>query len=242
MRGLCISRLDFLLVLLLSFPAYSNPQAESGHLVFVQTFFDLGSATEGDILKHTFKFKNAGPGTVRIINTETSCGCTTLNGIIREYAPGEEAVIEVVVDTRDKKGIVVKTITLLLENNDRSKIELSLAMKLDPPPHPRIGNMRNINQEAECKTCHLQSGEGQRGVFLFHRVCSQCHGKKGTGGFGRALNDAAWQKMDNEHIRQIIRHGMPGSGMPSFVEGVTPPLSHEQVESLVTYIRGLVQK
>lgn len=242
MRGLCISRLGWLLPVLLAFPAHSATTAESGRLVFTHTFHDLGNATEGDILKHKFHFKNEGPGPVRIVSTETSCGCTTLNGVVREYAAGEEAVIEAVVDTRDKKGIVVKTITLLLENNDSSKIELSLAMKLDPPPHPRIGNKRNINREAACKTCHLQSGEGQSGVFLFHRVCSQCHGKKGMGGFGRALNDAAWQNVDDQYIRHMIHYGMPDKGMPSFVEGVSPPLSHEQVESLVTYIRGLAQK
>lgn len=241
MRDFCISRLGLILAALLSFPAYSATHAATGHLAFTQTFFDFGSATEGDILKHTFKFKNAGPGPVRIVGTETSCGCTTLNGVVREYAPGEESAIEAVVDTRDKKGIVVKTITLHLENGDANKIELSLAMQLNPPPHPRIGNRRNINKEAECNTCHLQSGEGQSGVFLFHRVCSQCHGKKGAGGFGRALNDAAWQKVDDGYIRHMIHNGMPEKGMPSFVQGVSPPLSDEQVESLVTYIRSLAK-
>jgi len=31
-------------------------------------------------------------------------------------------------------------------------------------------------------------------------------------------------------------------GMPYFVSGVTPPLSEEQVDSLVQYIRSLVQR
>lgn len=224
-------------------PVVASSVAQShGHIVFEHSFFDFGTVTEGDIVKHIFKLKNDGAGKVKILKTETSCGCTTAKGAIREYAPGESGEMEVVVDTRDKKGIIVKTVTVTLENNDVEKIELSLAMKLEPPPHPKIGNQRNINAEASCKRCHLESGEGESGVFLFHRVCSQCHGKKGVGGFGRALNDAAWQKTVNDaQIKKVMRGGLPDKGMPSFVEGVTPPLTDAQIDSLVEYIRSLVQ-
>ncbi|HLP97295.1 MAG TPA: DUF1573 domain-containing protein [Sideroxyarcus sp.] len=225
-------------------PIASNvaPSAQRGHIVFEESFFDFGTITEGDIVKHTFRLKNAGAGTARIVKTETSCGCTTASGALKAYAPGEAGEMEVVVDTKGKKGIVVKTVTVTLENNEVATAELSLTMKLNPPPHPKIGNIRNINTEAGCKTCHLESGEGQSGVFLYHRVCSQCHGKKGVGGFGRALNDAGLDKLDDTRLIQVIREGWPDKGMPSFVDGVTPPLSEEQVGSLVQYIRGLVQR
>ncbi len=212
-----------------------------GHVVFEHVFFDFGTVTEGDIVKHTFKFKNDGLGKVKIVKTETSCGCTTASGALKEYGAGEAGEMEVVVDTKGKKGIIVKTVTLSMENNDAEKAEISLAMKLEPPPHPPLGDLRNINAEAACKSCHLESGEGQSGIFLFHRVCSQCHGKKGVGGFGRALNDAKWQKVDDTRIRLVIEGGMPDKGMPSFVNGVTPPLTEEQVDSLIQYIRSLVR-
>ena len=214
---------------------------ERGHLVFEHGFFDFGKVTEGDIVRHTFKFQNQGAGKVKIVNTETSCGCTTASAALKEYAPNESGEMEVVVDTKGKKGIVVKTVTLTLENNEADKTELSLAMKLEPPPHPKIEKVRNINAETACKSCHLESAEGQSGIFLFHRVCSQCHGKKGAGGFGRALNDAEWQKVDDAHIKKVIRGGLPDKGMPSFVEGVTPPLTEDQVDSVVQYIRSLVK-
>ena len=212
-----------------------------GHVVFEHVFFDFGTVTEGDIVKHTFKFKNDGLGKVKIVKTETSCGCTTASGALKEYGAGEAGEMEVVVDTKGKKGIIVKTVTLSMENNDAEKAEISLAMKLEPPPHPPLGDLRNINAEAACKSCHLESGEGQSGIFLFHRVCSQCHGKKGVGGFGRALNDAKWQKVDDTRIRLVIEGGMPDKGMPSFVNGVTPPLTEEQVDSLIQYVRSLVR-
>jgi hypothetical protein len=219
----------------------STNEQVRGHVVFEHSFFDFGTVTEGDIVKHTFRFKNDGLGKVKIGNTETSCGCTTASAALKEYESGEAGEMEVVVDTKGKKGIIVKTVTLTIENNDVEKVEISLAMKLEPPPHPMILNVRNINLEAACKGCHLESGEGQSGIFLFHRVCSQCHGKKGVGGFGLALNDAKWQKVDDAHIKKVIKAGVADKFMPSFVDGVTPPLTEEQVDSLVQYIRSLVQ-
>lgn len=215
-------------------------QQAHGHLAFEHSFFDFGTVTEGDIIRHTFKFKNVGAGKVNIVKTETSCGCTTANGALKEYAPGESGEMEVVIDTKGKKGIIVKTVTLTLENSEAATLDLSLTMKLEPPPHPRIEKMRNINADAACKGCHLESGEGQSGVFLFHRVCSQCHGKKGVGGFSRALNDAKWQKVSDDFINKTIHGGIPDKGMPAFVDGVTPPLTEEQVGSLIKYIRTLV--
>jgi|GEM_PF-887847 hypothetical protein len=222
--------------------AISGVEQVQGHLVFEYGFFDFGAVTEGEIVRHTFKFKNAGAGNAKIVNTETSCGCTTASGALKEYAPGESGEMEVVVDTKGKKGIVVKTVTLTTENNEVEKVEISLAMKLQPPPHPMIGKLRNINAEAACKSCHLESGEGESGIFLFHRVCSECHGKKGVGGFGRALNDPVWQKVDDAGIRNVIRGGIPEKGMPSFVAGVSPALTEVQIDSLIQYIRSLIQR
>lgn len=211
----------------------------SGKLVFEEKFFDFGTVTEGDIVKHTFKLMNMGKGPARIVKTDASCGCTTLSGIIREYAPGEQGEMEVAIDTKGKKGIVVKTVTVTMTNNEVPTIEIAMPMKLEPPPHPRMEKMRNINAEAGCKTCHLESGVGETGVFLYHRVCAQCHGKKGVGGFGTALNNIKTKKLKNSHIRKVIREGLPENGMPAFTAGVTPPLSDAQVESLIQYIRKL---
>lgn len=217
--------------------------SQRGHMIFAESFFDFGTVVEGDIVKHTFRFRNDGAGKVRIVKTETSCGCTTATGALKEYAPGEQGEMEVVVDTKGKKGIIVKTVTVMMENNEAATAELSLTMKLEPPPHPKMEKVRNLNAEAACKTCHLENGQGQSGVFLYHRVCSQCHGKKGVGGFARALNDAEWQqRVDDAYIRKVIQGGLPEQGMPSFVDEVTPPLTEEQVGSLIKYIRGLVQQ
>jgi len=223
-------------------PALPVADQGPGRIVFEEKFFDFGSVTEGDIIKHKFKFRNEGSGTAKIVKTEASCGCTTLSGVLKDYAPGESGEMDVEIDTKGKKGIIVKTVTVSMVNNDVPSTEIALPMKLEPPPHPKMERMRNINAEANCKSCHLESGVGETGIFLYHRVCAQCHGKKGIGGFARALNDAKWQKVNDAYINKVIHGGLPDKGMPSFVEGVTPPLTEDQVGSLVKYIRTIVKR
>lgn len=212
-----------------------------GNIVFEELFFDFGTVTEGDIVTHTFVLKNEGVKKVKILKIETSCGCTTASGVLKNYAPNESGEVQVSIDTKGKKGIVVKTLKLIMDGNVKPIIEISLAMKLVPPPHPKVENIRNINTVDSCKSCHLESGVGQLGTFLYHRVCTQCHGKKGNGGSARALNDAAWQQVNDDYIRQVIHFGRIESGMPSYVEGVSPALTNEQMDSLIQYIRSLVR-
>lgn len=212
-----------------------------GNIVFEESFFDFGTVTEGDVVTHTFALKNDGVKKVKISKIETSCGCTTASGVLKSYAPHETGEMKVSVDTKGKKGIVVKTLKLTMEGNIKPSIELSLTMNLIPPPHPKVENVRNINTEASCKGCHLESGVGQFGTFLYHRVCAQCHGKKGTGGSSRALNDAEWQQVNDDYIRQVIHYGLTENGMPSYVDGVSPALTDEQMDSLIQYIRSLVR-
>ena len=221
----------------------SAPVPGTGHLAFEESFYDFGNVTEGDIVKHTFRFHNDGAETVRIAKTETSCGCTTAKGALKEYAPGLPGEMEVVVDTVGKKGVIVKTVTLTMTGNKSATAELSLTMNLIPPPHPKMEKLPNLNADARCKSCHLESAKGQTGIFLYHRVCAQCHGKKGVGASARALTDAKWQgTINDDYIRSRILDGWPERGMPSFVKGVTPPLDDEQVDTLVKYIREIGSK
>lgn len=221
----------------------SQPAATSvqqGHLAFEDGFYDFGDVAEGDVVRHTFKFRNDGFAPLRIVKTETSCGCTTAKGALKQYAPGESGEMEVVVDTVGKKGIIVKTVKLTLDGSSDKTSEISVTMSLVPPPHPKKEKLANLNADSRCKTCHLENGQGQTGIFLFHRVCAQCHGKKGAGATARALNDRQWQKtIKDDFIRKRITDGWSERGMPSFVKGVTPPLDNDQVVSLIQYIRKL---
>lgn len=210
-----------------------------GVLTFTEQFHDFGKVTEGDIIHHSFPFKNTGQGTLRIIKTETSCGCTTASGALKAYLPGEEGMLDVTIDTKGKHGVITKTITLTLMNTAEKTSELTLMAELIPAPHPMERGMV-ITKDPKCKSCHLDSGVGQEGVFLYHRVCGQCHGKKGAGASAKAFNNSeALKAISDDRIRQVVNDGIPGKDMPPFVTVVSPPLTEQQVESLIVYIRSL---
>ncbi len=211
-----------------------------GVLTFTEQFHDFGKVTEGDILHYSFPFKNTGQGTLRITKTETSCGCTTAKGALKAYRPGEDGVLEVTIDTKGKHGVITKTITLSLTNAAEKTGELTLMAELIPAPHPAVERGTVITKEPKCKSCHLDSGVGQEGIFLFHRVCAQCHGKKGAGASAKALNDPEWlAAIGDDRIRQVVKDGIPEKDMPPLVTGVSPPLTEKQVDSLIVYIRSL---
>ena len=78
-------------------------------------------------------------------------------------------------------------------------------------------------------------------VQLYSQNCTRCHGKDGSGkglkakAIGaRNLTDAQWQdRVSDERLFNSIRNGkgkMPGYGKK---------LSEAEVDSLVTYVRGL---
>lgn len=218
----------------------STAPSSLGVLIFTEQFHDFGKVTEGDILHYSVPFKNTGQGVLRITKTETSCGCTTAKGALKAYRPGQEGMLDVTIDTKGKHGVITKTITLTLANATERTSELTLMAELIPAPHPMVEKGTVITKDPKCKSCHLDSGVGQEGIFLFHRVCAQCHGKKGAGASAKALNDAeALKAISDDRIRQVINDGIPEKDMPPLVTGVSPPLTEKQVESLIVYIRSL---
>lgn len=211
-----------------------------GALTLTEQFHDFGKVTEGDIIHHRFPFKNTGQGIFRITKTETSCGCTTAQGALKAYLPGEEGTLDITIDTKGKHGVIMKTVTLFLSNATEKTSEISLMAELIPPPHPMVERGTVITKDPRCKSCHLDSGVGQEGVFLYHRVCGQCHGKKGIGASAMALNNSDWLKtIGDNRFREVIKDGIPEKDMPPLVTGVSPPLTEQQVESLIVYIRSL---
>lgn len=218
-------------------PPGSPPLA--GDLVFEELFFDFGKVTEGEVVKHQFRFKNPGNVPVNIRSVKTSCGCTVADIALREYAPGESGTLEVAVDTRNKKGLITKTVQLFGDDGEVPVASVQLMASLVPPPHPEKGDVLQVTTDPKCKSCHLDSGVGFDGGFLYHRVCAQCHGVRGKGASAMGFS-AQWQeKVRDGYLADVIKKGLPERKMPPFAEGVAPPLSEGQVSSLVEYIRSL---
>jgi hypothetical protein len=79
---------------------------------FVEEEFDFGTIQEGDVVEHTFKFKNVGEAPLIISNARATCGCTVPKWPNEPRPVGGEGEILVRFDSKNKKGNQNKTITL----------------------------------------------------------------------------------------------------------------------------------
>jgi len=80
---------------------------------FEETEVDFGSINEGEIVEHTFKFKNVGNEDLIITNVQTSCGCTASNWPRNAISPGETSELLVSFNSQGKKGLNTKEITVI---------------------------------------------------------------------------------------------------------------------------------
>lgn len=97
-------------------PNLTNEQvisnADAPVMSFAEMEHDFGDIKPGDVVKHTFIFKNTGKSPLIISSASASCGCTTPNWTKDPVAPGAEGKIDVQFDSHGKSGQVSKTITI----------------------------------------------------------------------------------------------------------------------------------
>ena len=86
-------------------------------------------------------------------------------------------------------------------------------------------------------------GQGETGEALYKRNCAGCHGADGAGqtAMGRTfkigdLRAAEAQKMTDAQLADLIANGK--GKMPAYGKR----LSHEQIQSVVGYLRELAKK
>ena len=74
--------------------------------------FDFGQVKDGEIVRHTFSFKNDGKNPLVIQRAKASCGCTVPTWTKEPIAPGETGEIAVEFNSKNKAGMQSKTITV----------------------------------------------------------------------------------------------------------------------------------
>lgn len=82
-------------------------------IAFEKSTFDFGTIKEGEIVKHTFRFKNTGKTPLLIQNATASCGCTVPDWPKDPIAPNQEGKIIVEFNSSGKSGMQNKTVTIL---------------------------------------------------------------------------------------------------------------------------------
>lgn len=68
------------------------------------SFWDFGQVKEGQVLQHSFVFRNDSGRTLNINNITTSCGCTTANIQKNILLPGETTFLEASFNTKGYSG------------------------------------------------------------------------------------------------------------------------------------------
>jgi len=81
-------------------------------MTFAEQEVNLGKMTEGDTLRHQFKFTNTGKAPLTISSAVASCGCTVPSYPKEPIAPGGSGTIDVLFNSKNKPGMNTKTITV----------------------------------------------------------------------------------------------------------------------------------
>ena len=121
-----------------------NPKkaaAPVGNLTKVEVLdktYDFGTITQGEKAQTIYKIKNVGQHPLIISKAKGSCGCTVPKWPKGPIAPGEIAEIDVVFNSRGKKGKQSKRITITA-NTDPGQTFLTIKgeVKMPDPNAPK---------------------------------------------------------------------------------------------------------
>jgi hypothetical protein len=144
------------LALAFSLPASARDAREYARLVSAEPVHEFGSVDQGTVVRHTFRFLNAGAHPLEIDRVVTPCGCTAAVVPQTSIPPGEEGSVEVAFDTTGFRGRKAKSI--FLHTNDRLQDvypfvlagEVIARVVVDPPVlylgriHPATGATAEI--------------------------------------------------------------------------------------------------
>jgi hypothetical protein len=102
----------------------AEQMADSTHyaeLTYIEDFYDAGTVHSGEIVKHSFEFKNTGNIPLVIKDIIPSCGCTKVDVTQKTLKPGEKAKLIVEFNSKGWFGSQYKSVTLRTNGVIREK-------------------------------------------------------------------------------------------------------------------------
>jgi hypothetical protein len=84
-------------------------------------YFDFGVIIQGEVVVHTFNFKNTGNADLVIRSTSSTCGCTVSSYTEKPVAPGETGKVDVTFSSSGRSGRQHKAVTVLTNAQPASK-------------------------------------------------------------------------------------------------------------------------
>lgn len=106
----------------------------------------------------------------------------------------------------------------------------------------------NDNRRADTTTANVIEKEAHEGADLFGQNCAQCHGPKGEGAIGPALDRKEWHaenpQFDKASVETLLKNVLhrgqhspqPGIQMPAWHKDFGGPFNDQQIEDVITFI------
>ena len=118
---------------------------------FTETSYDFGEIKQGDVVEHTFVFKNIGDNDLILKNVKPTCGCTALDWPKEAVKPGETGEIQTRFNSRGKMGKQYKYFTV--EYNGNPAIErvafTGNVVAPAPKPAPKTAPGEDVKRDAD---------------------------------------------------------------------------------------------
>jgi hypothetical protein len=108
----------------------TNIDTNAAVIKFEESIYDFGKVTDGDTVKHIFKFTNVGKKYLKIANAAASCGCTIPSWPKDSIKPGDSGEINVVFNSKNRVGAVDKTVTVTA-NTQPNETQVKLIGKVE---------------------------------------------------------------------------------------------------------------
>ncbi|HEY4652577.1 MAG TPA: DUF1573 domain-containing protein [Pontibacter sp.] len=94
-------------------PTAPQAQAKAGPAItFEEAEYNFGDISQGDVVEHTFKFKNTGTQPLVIERVDVTCGCTTPAWTREPVMPGKSGFVTAKYNSAGRLGQQSKAITV----------------------------------------------------------------------------------------------------------------------------------
>jgi hypothetical protein len=93
------------------------PTGPTTTMEFAETTFDFGTVEDGEVVAHTYNFKNTGSEPLILSDAKGSCGCTVPKWPREPIAPGASGNITVEFNSKGKGGKRNQKVTITANTN-----------------------------------------------------------------------------------------------------------------------------
>lgn len=105
----------------------------NAEIAFEDKNHDFGTLTEGDVVVHSFKFKNIGSDPLQILDVQVSCGCTVAAKPEGLIGVGQEDEIKIQFNSQGKVGSNKKSVGIITNAKNNEEILNFTAIVLAKP-------------------------------------------------------------------------------------------------------------